>query len=88
MEDDYRRSRREAAVAGLIWFLAALWTVGVSYWLGYNRPALSVGGVPEWVVWGIFAPWIVFFLIHAWYSLIYVREPKAPPPTNPEQRGE
>ncbi len=71
---DYRRSRLEAIVAALIWFAAGLWTVGVSYYLGYDTPARSIGGVPEWVVWGIGAPWVTFFLVHSWYSLYFLRD--------------
>jgi len=70
----YRRSRREAVVAALIWFLAGIWTISVSYWLGYTRPVRSLGGIPNWVFWGVFLPWVVFFLIHTWYSLIYMRD--------------
>ncbi len=70
----YRRARREAIVAALLWLAALVWAVGVSYWLGYGRPAESIGGIPSWVVWGIFTPWIVFFAVHCWYSLIFLRD--------------
>jgi Protein of unknown function (DUF997) len=70
----YRRSRREAIVAGLLWAVAALWTVSASYVLGYGQPAKSLWGIPSWVVWGVFLPWAVFFVIHCWYSLVYLRD--------------
>ena len=70
----YRRSRLEALVAALIWLVAGVWTVGVSYFLGYGRPAKSFAGVPEWVLWGIAAPWAVFFIVHCWYSLCFLED--------------
>lgn len=70
----YRKSRREAIVAVALWALAAVWTIGTSYMLGYDQPAKSLGGVPSWVVWGVFLPWLVFFLIHCWYSLVFLRD--------------
>ncbi len=70
----YRKSRREAVVAALLWALAAIWTVGTSYVMGYGKPAKSLWGIPSWVVWGVFVPWGVFFLIHCWYSLVFLRD--------------
>jgi hypothetical protein len=70
----YRKSRREAIVAALLWALAAVWTIGSSYVLGYDQPATSLWGFPSWVVWGVFLPWIVFFLLHCWYSLVFLRD--------------
>lgn len=69
----WRRQRKEAVVAAVLWAAAALWTVGASYVLGYGKPAESLGGFPSWVVWGVFLPWGVFFLIHCWYSLVFLR---------------
>lgn len=69
---DYRYARREAVVAVLIWIAALLTTVGISYALGYGeRAPESLFGIPRWVVLGIFMPWIVFFLIHVWFSLYF-----------------
>jgi len=70
----WRKHRREAVVAGLIWLAAGLWTRIVSYDLGYDTPPSSIGGVPSWVVWGVFVPWLVFFVVHCWYSLRYLRD--------------
>lgn len=86
MQPSYRQSRREALVAVLLWLLAGAWTVGVSYWLGYDRPPNAVGGIPDWVLWGIFVPWLVFFLLHCWYSLFYLRDEDEPPPPSPPRR--
>ena len=86
MQPSYRRSRLEAVVAGVIWFVCGCWVIGISYFLGYSQPARSIGGVPHWILWGVFVPWVVFFLIHCWYSLVFMRddspEDSQPPTTS------
>jgi hypothetical protein len=69
---DYRRTRREALIALLIWALAALWTVGVSYWLAASKA--SWHGIPIWALGGVLAPWVVFFAVHAWYSVVLLEQ--------------
>jgi len=70
----WRRERREAIVAALIWLAAAISTRWISYSLGYGVEPSSVGGVPSWVVWGVFVPWVVFFFVHCWYTLWFLRD--------------
>ena len=77
MQPSYRRSRLEAVVAGVIWFVCGCWVIGISFYLGYAQPARSIGGVPHWILWGVFVPWVVFFLIHCWYSLVFMRDDSA-----------
>lgn len=60
---DSRAARREAIQAGLLWFAALVATVGLSTWLG-SPPMASVLGVPRWAAYGIFLPWLVFFVLH------------------------
>ena len=53
-------SRREALLVLLIWLIAATYTVGVCYAWGYGRDAATltyVLGFPDWVFWGVIAPW-------------------------------
>jgi hypothetical protein len=64
--------RREALAAILIWFLAGVWTITVSYTLSAERPIRLIGGLPHWVVWGILLPWATAFVVHVWYSLFFV----------------
>ena len=70
MPPAYRRTRREALWAILIWAAAALWTVGGSLMIAAADPAGSIAGVPLWAAAAIFAPWAVFFAVHCWYSLV------------------
>jgi hypothetical protein len=90
MEPAYRRSRREAIVALLLWALPGVWTISVSYWLGYNEPPRSLGGIPHWVVWGVFLPWFVLFLLHTWFSFFYMRDngDAAKPPSARDSAGQ
>ena len=60
---DSRAARREAIQAALLWFAALVATVGLSTWLG-RHPMTSVLGVPRWAAYGIFLPWLVFFVLH------------------------
>jgi hypothetical protein len=53
-------SRREALLVLLIWLLAAIYSITVSYVWGYGRDAATltyVLGFPDWVFWGVIAPW-------------------------------
>jgi hypothetical protein len=82
MEPSYRSSRREAIVAGVIFAVACVWVIGTCSVLSYGKPVHSIGGVPNWAVWGIFVPWLCCFAANIWYSLFYIRdddEPGGPP---------
>jgi hypothetical protein len=55
-------ARREAVLVFTIWLLACVYSIGVCYWLGYNRDVQTltyVVGFPDWVFWGIVLPWTV-----------------------------
>ena len=44
----------------LIWLAACIYTVGYCYAFGYGRDAATIEfvlGFPDWVFWGIIAPW-------------------------------
>lgn len=57
-----RHARREAIIAGLIWLAAGSYTVGYCSQLGYGLSpddVTFVWGMPSWIVFGVFAPWLV-----------------------------
>jgi hypothetical protein len=60
---DSRPARGEALEAVLLWALALVSTVGLSTWLG-SAAADPVWGVPRWTAFGVFGPWLLFFLLH------------------------
>jgi hypothetical protein len=55
-----RSSRKEAIAVGIAWLAAISWTIGYCAAHGYNRNPEGptyVLGVPDWVFYGVFAPW-------------------------------
>lgn len=70
-------SRREAVIALGVWFAAMVYSVGVCYFYGYNRELDQLGyifGVPDWVFWGIFVPWIGCFVVSSWFSVCVMKD--------------
>ena len=68
----YRGALRE-----LRWILAA-WAVNFAWVIGYCRVAAfrvepgepaTVWGMPSWVFWGVFLPWIAVTAFTAWFAL-------------------
>lgn len=55
-------SRRESWMTFGIWLVACTYSIAVCYRLGYARDAATltyVLGFPDWVFWGVVAPWTV-----------------------------
>jgi hypothetical protein len=71
---NYLRAKREAAVAMIAWLCAIVWTIGVSFWMGRETPAVMLMELPRWIVFGVALPWTACFVFTCWYSLIYLRE--------------
>ena len=66
--ENYRQTRKEARVALLGWIFTLVWVVGVSWWLGAERPTAMWAGVPQWVVLGVGIGWLCAFAFNSWYS--------------------
>uniref|UniRef100_A0A7C2K399 DUF997 family protein n=1 Tax=Schlesneria paludicola TaxID=360056 RepID=A0A7C2K399_9PLAN len=65
-------ARRDAKFTTGMFVTALVYTLGVCWTYGYNRPVESltfVLGFPDWVFWGIVVPWAACTLISAWYAL-------------------
>jgi hypothetical protein len=72
-----RSARREALVVLAVWLVAMAYTVGYCYTFGYERQPASLSlvlGFPDWVFWGIVAPWTACTLVSAWFSFAFVRD--------------
>jgi uncharacterized membrane protein YhdT len=70
-------SRREAAAAVVMWAIAMTYTVGYCYLFGYRRPPEDlrfIFGIPDWVLWGIFAPWLVWTVVSALFAKFVMRD--------------
>ncbi len=64
-------SRREAVFALALWGVALVYTVGYCYLFGFGRPAEDVRfilGIPDWVLWGVFAPWLACTVISSLFA--------------------
>ncbi len=72
-----KSARREAIVVFVTWVCALTYTVTYCYLNGYGRPAEDlkfVLGIPDWVFWGIVAPWAVCFVLAYWFSHRFMRD--------------
>src|SRR5580704_5691495 len=96
-----RSGRREAFFALGLWLVAMIYSVTVCTQWGYKRPVESLTFVlwfPDWVFWGIVAPWIACAAISIYFALYVIEDDSlvssddaasedAPPderPANPE----
>jgi hypothetical protein len=72
-----RSARREAIVVFCIWLTAMIYTVTYCYLNGYGRTAEGltfVLGFPDWVFWGIVAPWSVCVVLSWWFGATFMRD--------------
>lgn len=63
-----RTARREACVGFAVWLTAMCYSLAWCYFYGYQRDPATlrlIWGVPDWVLWGIVAPWTVCTLVSA-----------------------
>jgi hypothetical protein len=65
-----RSARREATMTMIIWLGAMSYTVGYCWRHAYGRAedVNLILGVPDWVLWGIVAPWAVCVGICWWFA--------------------
>lgn len=72
-----RSAKRESLVVLVTWLSAMAWTVTYSYLHGYGRAPESltfVLGFPDWVFWGIVAPWVVCVVFSSYFGHTFVRD--------------
>lgn len=70
-------ARREAWVAVVVWAMATAWSVGYCALHGYGRTVDSLTYVlwfPDWIFWGIVAPWLTCVVVSLWYALAFMRD--------------
>jgi hypothetical protein len=73
----FKSARREAIVVLLIWASALVYTIGFCYQFGYHRPVEQIGfilGFPDWVFWGILAPWTICTLLSGWFAFGFMSD--------------
>ena len=72
-----RSARREALVVFVTWLTAMIYTVTYCYLNGYNRSAESltfVLGFPDWIFYGIVAPWSVCVAFSFFFGATFARD--------------
>ena len=92
----YRRCLKEAKLAAAIFLLAFLCCTSVIAFLGYPAPGerppepALIWGIPQWVFWGLFLPWLVLMGVTWWFALFFLRddEPLLPFPGQPADASE
>jgi hypothetical protein len=70
-------ARREAWLILCAWAVCLIWTVGYCAVAGYDVPSDQIGlilGMPRWVFWGVFAPWIAATIFSVWFGLAYIAD--------------
>ena len=72
-------ARRETLVIVALFAAFFLWSLFVCYNYGYLRPDAPeapvkiVLGMPSWVFWGLFVPWIVVDVVAVWFCFFYMK---------------
>lgn len=70
-------SRREAIAVLITWLCAMFYTVIYCHRFGYGRDVADlkfVFGFPDWIFWGIIAPWTVCILFSFVFSAVCMRD--------------
>ncbi len=72
LESSWRETRFVAA----LWLVACAWTVGYASLFAYRTeaPPRLILGMPDWVLWGIVAPWMVCLALSIWFALRGMRD--------------
>jgi fatty acid desaturase len=72
-----RNARREAVVVFATWLVAMAYTIGYCALYGYNgrvEDLKFVWGFPDWVFYGIIAPWAVCIAVSIYFGATYMRD--------------
>lgn len=75
-----RQCLREGTMAVAIWLVALVWCCSVMIVKGYIAPADRplepelLLGMPSWVVWGLFVPWIAQIGATWWFAICWLKD--------------
>ena len=73
----YLNGRREAITTLVIWAVFGLYTLTYCYLNGYDRDPEEIEtvlGIPDWVFWGVFAPWVVAIPVSWWFAFVVMKD--------------
>lgn len=77
----FKTSLRELKWIFVIWLVHFGWVVGYCYAFGYPAPEtelITVIGMPSWVFWGVFVPWISATVVSSWFALTQIEDHDLP----------
>jgi hypothetical protein len=70
-------SRREAVIVAVNFLLALGYTIGYCHFYAYGRTAGDlkfVLGFPDWVFWGVLAPWLACVTFSLLFASVIMRD--------------
>jgi len=72
----FANAKRETKVLLFTFLAFMVWSVGVSFYLGYGvEPEIietRILGMPRWVFWGVLVPWVVATLFTIWFAWFFM----------------
>jgi hypothetical protein len=72
-----RTARREAWASLAVWLVAMSYTLAYCYFFGYRRDPVTLTltwGVPDWVLWGVVAPWTACTIVAGIFAFAFVAD--------------
>jgi len=75
----FLHSRREAVIIFCLWVTALIWVVPFCYFNGYGGNVdpgtiSMIMGIPMWLFWGIFVPWLTADAFTIWFCFFYMKD--------------
>ena len=73
----YRSSLSELRWILFLWAIFFVWVIGYTNLYGYlppDEPLTTVIGMPSWVFWGVFLPWVVSATVSCWFALTQIQD--------------
>ena len=82
----YLNSRRETQVLLVAFVVFLVWSVGVSWLMGYGNQSSEnvavVAGIPRWVFWGVCVPWGAATLFTIWFAQVFMVDDQLAEPSD------
>jgi len=85
----YRHSLRESLVAVSAWLVCGVYSVTYCFLNGHGRKPDEIEvtwGIPNWVLFGVFLPWVLCNVFAWWYCFCFVKDQELDPEA-PEDAG-
>ena len=73
-------ARREASFILVLFAVCFVWALSVYYFDGYFPAKTPTGelpivmGMPRWIFWGIFMPWVFVDVVTIWFVFFFMKD--------------